>query len=69
MRKIILAGEARSERLEAECLDDGGVVFRGYEIAPRGIDKLRERIYLTLTAEQIAAVWPKGTRLWALILL
>lgn len=59
MRKVILAGEARGERLEAEVHDDGGVVFRGYEIAPRGIDKLRERVYLTLTAEQITAVWPE----------
>ena len=58
MRKVILAGEARGERLEAEMLDDGGIVFRGYEIAPRGLEKLRERVYLTLTAEQLNMMWP-----------
>ena len=62
MRKVILAGEARGERLEAEMLDDGGIVFRGYEIAPRGLEKLRERVYLTLTAEQLTMMWPTAAR-------
>ena len=43
-------------------LDDGGIVFRGYEIAPRGLEKLRERVYLALTPEQLAMMWPTAAR-------